>query len=61
MDRLKIRVGSKKIGDEIAGKKITGFGKIWQVPVTDEHACCYGMESGLDHYPSISYHYAYLS
>ena len=61
MDREKIRAGSKKIGDEIDGKKITGFGKSWQVRVTDEDACCYGMEPGLDHYPSVSYQYAYLS
>ncbi|MDE2098350.1 MAG: hypothetical protein KGL39_13940 [Patescibacteria group bacterium] len=29
MNRTKITAGSKKIGDEIEGQKITGFGRVW--------------------------------
>jgi hypothetical protein len=29
MNRIKIDVGSKNVGDIINGKKITGFGKSW--------------------------------
>lgn len=60
-DRTKIIASSKKIGDEINGKKITGFGKIWDERVTDETACCYGMEPGLDYYPKVKMQYAYFN
>jgi len=59
-DRIKIRAGSKKVGDVVAGKKITGFGKVWNEHVTDDTACCYGMEPGLDYYPPVKMQYAYL-
>lgn len=61
MNRTKISAGTKKIGDEIGGQKITGLGKIWSEQVTDDTACCYGMEPGLDFYPSVSFQYAYFS
>jgi hypothetical protein len=59
-DRIKIRAGSKKIGDEINGRKITGLGKEWSERVTDETACCYGMEPGLDYYPQVRMQYAHI-
>ena len=61
MSRIKIIAGSKKIGDEINGKKITGFGKTWGQRVTDETACCYGMMPGEDYYPDVMMQYAYLA
>ena len=60
MERVKIIAGTKNIGDVIGSKKITGFGKIWSEHVTDDTACCYGMEPGLDRYPDIKRQYAYL-
>lgn len=60
MNRIKIRAGSKQIGDEIDGRKITGFGKIWSERVTDDTACCYGMQPGLDYYPPVKIQYAYF-
>jgi len=60
-DRIKIRAGSKKNGDEINGKKITGFGKVWDERVTDDTACCYGMEPGPDYYPPVKMQYAYFN
>ena len=29
MDRIKIVAGTRKIGDQLCGKTITGFGKTW--------------------------------
>jgi len=59
-ERIKITADSKKVGDMIGNFKITGFGKSWSERVTDETACCYGMEPGLDYYPSVSMQYAYV-
>jgi len=58
-DRMKIRAGSKKVGDKIGSFTITGFGTIWSERVTDENACAYGMQPGLDRYPSVKMQYAY--
>ena len=58
-DRMKIRAGSKQIGEMIGNFKITGFGKIWSERVTDDTACAYGMEPGLDNYPPVKMQYAY--
>jgi hypothetical protein len=44
----------------VNGKTITGLGKIWSERVTDDTACCYGMQPGLDYYPSIKMQYAYF-
>ncbi len=55
----KIRAGTKQIGDTINGQQITRLGKIWSETVTDDTACAYGMEPGLDYYPSVSKQYAY--
>lgn len=60
MDRIKIPAGSYKIGDEIGGQKITGFGKTWSERVNDDNACAYGMEPGLDYYPPVKMQYAYF-
>ena len=58
--RVKVVVGSYQIGDEIKGKVIKSFGSSWTevcgyewVQVTDDTACAYGMEPGLDYYPRI--------
>lgn len=59
-ERIKIRAGSRKIGDEINGKKITGLGTVWNERVTDDTACCCGMMPGQDYYPPIKMQYAYL-
>jgi hypothetical protein len=59
-NRIKIQVGSHNVGDEINGKKITGLGAIWSQRVTDDTACCYGMQPGTDYYPSVKMQYAYL-
>jgi hypothetical protein len=59
-NRVKIKAGAKKVGDKINDKKITGLGKAWFEKVTDENACVYGMQPGLDHYPMLSFQYAYL-
>jgi hypothetical protein len=60
MDRIKIVAGTRKIGDTLNGRKITGFGKTWNQRVTDDSACAYGMEPGLDYYPDVTLQYAYL-
>jgi len=60
MDRIKIVAGTRKIGDQLCGKTITGFGKTWSQRVTDDSACAYGMEPGLDYYPDVTLQYAYL-
>ena len=58
-DRIKIRAGSKKVGDMIGDFEITGFGKIWSERVTDDTACVYGMQPGMDYYPPVKMQYAY--
>ena len=58
-DRIKIRANSKKIGDKIGSFEITGFGKIWNERVTDDTACAYGMQPGMDYYPPVKMQYAY--
>lgn len=58
-DRIKIRAGSKQIGDVVENLKITGFGKTWNERVTDDTACAYGMQPGLDYYPPVKMQYAY--
>jgi hypothetical protein len=60
MNRIKIYANSKKIGDCINGKKITGLGTIWSERVRDDTACCYGMMPGQDFYPPVKMQYAYL-
>lgn len=60
MDRIKIRANTKKIGDEINGKKITNLGKIWSECIDDADACCYGEQPGQD-YLYISFQYAYFN
>lgn len=59
--RFRIIEGSKKIGDKIGDHVITGLGRSWSVQVTDEDACAYGMEPGLDYYPAIRMQYAYVA
>jgi len=59
-NRAKICAGTKRVGDQINGQLITGLGKIWDERVTDDTACCYGMEPGLDYYPPVKMQYAYL-
>lgn len=60
MTRIKIRANTKNVGDEINGRVITGFGKIWSERVTDDTACAYGMMPGLDYYPPVKMQYAYF-
>lgn len=60
MNRQKIRAGAKQVGDEIGGRIITGLGKIWNERVTDDTACAYGMQPGLDYYPPVKMQYAYF-
>jgi len=60
--RFKIRVGAYKIGDEIGKTKdfiVTGFGREWNETVTDDTACAWGLEPGLEYYPNVSVSYAY--
>ncbi len=64
-NRIEIKAGNLKEGDTIDhfGEKkiITGLGKSWKEKVTDDTACCYGMEPGLDYYPSVELQYAYYN
>lgn len=60
MNRMKCQVGHK-IGDVVCGKKVTGLGKEFDVRVTDDTACCYGMQPGLDHYPTVKMQYVYFN
>jgi len=57
-NRIRITAGSKKIGDEINGRKITGLGKIWTQFVRDDEACCFGLAPGRDY--SLRFQYAYF-
>ena len=59
MDRALIRVGSKKVGDEIRGKKITGLGKEFVKFIRDDEACVYGLQPGQDY--RIRMQYAYFN
>ena len=43
-NREKILAGSKKIGETICGKKITGLGKIWQSRIDDNDPSIYGSQ-----------------
>lgn len=56
-DRVKIRAGSKRIGERIGTLTITGFGKPWTERVTDDNACVYGLEPGRDHHLTMQYAY----
>ncbi len=58
-DRIKIIAGTRKLGDKIGNLTITGFGKIWNERVTDDTACAYGMQPGMDYYPPVKMQYAY--
>ena len=55
--RVKIIAGSRKIGEQINGRAITGFGKTWAETVRDEDACVYGLEPGKSHRISVQYAY----
>lgn len=55
--RIKINTGSKNIGDEISGQKITSLGKPWTQFVRDDEACCYGLEPGRNYHISMQYAY----
>jgi|GEM_PF-6519697 hypothetical protein len=57
--RVKVVAGRYQIGDELQGKRITGFGQVWtefgqKIRVTDDTACVYGMMPGLDYYPLVT-------
>ncbi len=59
MDRTLIRVGTKKVGDEIRGKKITGLGKEFVKFIRDDEACAYALQPGRDY--RIRMQYAYFN
>jgi len=59
-NRRKVVAGRYSVGDCIPGDSriITGFGQEWDEggtckQVTDDTACAYGMEPGLDYYPTV--------
>lgn len=58
MNRQKIEAGSKKIGDEIFGRKIKNLGKIFTQSIEDEDACIFGLEPGMKN--EIEFQYAYF-
>ena len=41
-NREKILAGSRKIGETVCGKKITGLGKIWRSKIDDNDPSIYG-------------------
>jgi len=68
MKKLKVKLGTKKIGDiiktgfeaESRENVITGLGKSWTEYPTDDTACVYELEPGQDYYSPIQYQYAYF-
>ena len=44
--KIEIRANTKKIGDKIGDKIITGLGKTYKKFVRDDEACCYGLPPG---------------
>lgn len=60
-NRVRVPAGAYAVGDRIGDRTITGFGKIWEERVTDDSACAYGLEPGLDSYPNVKLQYAYFS
>jgi len=57
-DRIKIRAGKVNVGDEFRGRVVTGLGKTWTVHISDDDACCYGLEPGQDCW--LDFQYAYF-
>ena len=55
--RVKIIAGSRKLGDQINGRVITGFGKIWAETVRDEDCSVYGLQPGRTHRINVQYAY----
>jgi hypothetical protein len=55
--RVKIVADSRRVGDQINGHTITGFGKTWVETVRDEDACAYGLRPGMNHRVSMQYAY----
>lgn len=60
-DRIRVLAGKVKVGDEVRGRKVTEMGKVWSEQITDDTACCYGMEAGLGEYPSIKMQFIYFN
>ena len=57
-NKIRVEAGTKKIGEEINGKKITSLGKIWTQFISDDDACCFGLMPGRDY--RIKFQYAYF-
>ncbi len=56
--RHKIRAGSKQVGDTIDGQPILSLSLPWEEQPTDDTACEYGLEPGLDWYAPIEFCWA---
>ncbi len=58
-ERIRVPFNKHQVGDMLNGKPIASFGREWYEPpkkirVTDDTACVYGMQPGLDYYPTIT-------
>ncbi len=50
---ITVEAGSVKVGDTINGGVVARLGRVQTIRVTDDNSCAYGLEPGLDRYPTI--------
>lgn len=55
--RVKVRVGSKNIGDMIGSNKITGLGKSFSQFIPDHETSAWGLAPGRDYRIDVQYAY----
>lgn len=56
--RVRVIVGSVKVGSSLIGKKVISLGKEWRGVVRDHETSAYGLEPGCDY--EVRFQYAYL-
>ena len=55
--RIKVRLGSAKVGDARDGLLVTGLGRDWVETIPDHDASVWGLQPGNDHRVRVQYAY----